>query len=191
MISIIKRFLPKTKVSNPISYLLRPVFEAKRVKAVFGSLIASTGLLVNLVFYTPHVEPVQALGEIGEIEITTEKVKISPLPDTTGISQGFHAFHPGIDLTAPAGSSVYPIADGIVTFVGTLKTGYGRHVIVAHANGIVSLYAHLGKILVEEGQNMTKKMVLGEIGLTGRTTGYHLHLEVRKEGGVVNPLPYL
>lgn len=191
MISIIKGILPKTRVSHPLSYLLRPVFEAKQVKVVFGSLIASTGLVLNLVFYTPTVVPVQALGEIGDISITTEKVKASPLPEMTGISQGFHAFHPGIDLTAPVGSSVYPIADGVVILVGTLKTGYGRHVIVEHANGLVSLYAHLGKILVEEGQKITKKVVLGEVGLTGRTTGYHLHLEVRKEGVVVNPLPYL
>jgi murein DD-endopeptidase MepM/ murein hydrolase activator NlpD len=49
----------------------------------------------------------------------------------------------------------------------------------------------MGKILVEEGEKVTKKTVLGEIGLTGRTTGYHLHLEVRKEGVAINPLPYL
>jgi murein DD-endopeptidase MepM/ murein hydrolase activator NlpD len=191
MISILKGFLPKTRVSHPISFLLRPLFESRRVKAVFGSLIASTGLLVNLVLFAPNTEPVQALGEIGEMAITTEKVMAAPLPETTGISQGFHAFHPGIDLTAPVGSAIYPIADGVISFVGTLKTGYGRHVIVEHANGLVSLYAHMGKILVEEGQEVTKKMVLGEIGLTGRTTGYHLHLEVRKNGVVVNPLPYL
>lgn len=191
MISILKGILPKTRVSHPISYLLRPLFESKRVKTVFGSLIASTGLLVNLVLFTPNAEPVQALGDMGEVALTTERVKASPLPQVTGISQGFQAFHPGIDLTAPAGAEIHPIAEGVVIFVGTLKTGYGRHIIVEHTNGLVSLYAHMGKILVEEGQEVTKKMVLGEVGLTGRTTGYHLHLEVRKNGLVVNPLPYL
>jgi murein DD-endopeptidase MepM/ murein hydrolase activator NlpD len=191
MISLIKRFIPKTRVSHPLSYLLRPVFEAKQIKAIFGSLIASAGLVVNLALYSPTVPVAQALGEMGEIEITTERMEVSILPDSTGISQGFQAFHPGVDLTAPVGSSIHPIADGVVNFVGTLRTGYGRYVIVSHTSGLTSLYAHMGKILVEEGEKVTKKTVLGEIGLTGRTTGYHLHLEVRKEGVAINPLPYL
>jgi murein DD-endopeptidase MepM/ murein hydrolase activator NlpD len=192
MISIIKKILPKTRVSHPVSKLLRPVFEMRQIRALFGGIIASTGLLVNLIIYMPTVSKVEALGNVEEMAITTnERINVGVLPETTGVSQGFQAFHPGIDLTAPAGAAIYPVDSGTVILVSNLKTGYGRFVVVAHNQTLTSLYAHMGKIMVEEGQRVEKEIQLGEVGLTGHTTGYHLHLEVRKNGVAINPLPYL
>lgn len=64
-------------------------------------------------------------------------------------------------------------------------------VVVEHENGLVSLYAHLGKVMVEEGETVGSETVLAEIGLTGRTTGYHLHLEIKSNGKAVSPSRYL
>jgi len=192
MISIIKKILPKTRVSHPVSKLLRPVFEMRQVRAMFGGIIASSGLLINLVVYMPVVSKVEALGNTNEMMVTTdERINVGVLSETTGISQGFQAFHPGVDLTAPSGTAIYPIDSGTVILVSNLNTGYGRYVVIAHNYTTSSLYAHMGKIMVEEGEEVEKKTQLGEVGLTGHTTGYHLHLEVRKNGVAVNPLPYL
>lgn len=192
MIGIIGNLLPKTRVSNPVSKLLRPAFEAKGTKTVFGGLLASGSLVASALLYIPQPEQVQALGGVSGVELTTEKIKAtSVVPNMSGISQGYHALHAGIDLTAPAGSAIYPVASGTIEDVIISKYGYGRHVRVRHANGISSLYAHLGKISVDEGQVVSRETKLGEIGLTGRTTGYHLHLEVYRNGLNVNPLPYI
>lgn len=190
MIEKIKSIFPKTRVSHPVSKLLRPIFETKRTGTAFGGLIALTSLLVGAGFYLPQQGQVQAWGEINQVLITTKR-KVAPLPETTGISQGFHALHPGVDLQAPIGSLVYPIAEGVVSLVEHSNLGYGRYIEVKHGDKLSSLYAHIGKIMVEEGERVTVGTALGEVGLTGRTTGYHLHLEVRKKGVVINPRPYL
>ncbi|KKT55215.1 MAG: Peptidase M23/M37 [Candidatus Collierbacteria bacterium GW2011_GWB1_45_35] len=71
------------------------------------------------------------------------------------------------------------------------KTGYGRSVVLDHGNGLQTRYAHMGKIFVEEGERVTPAMPVGEVGITGKTTGPHLHLEVIKKNRTVNPRPYL
>ena len=127
----------------------------------------------------------------AETVLETKKAVYSILPEMTGVSQRFSAWHTGLDITAEPGTSIYPVANGRVTMIGNYRWGYGRHIMVDHGNGLTSLYAHLGRINVEEGGNVNTSTSLGEVGLTGRTTGYHLHLEVRVDGRAVNPIPYL
>jgi len=126
-----------------------------------------------------------------ETVLETKKAVYSILPEMTGVSQRFSAWHLGLDITADPGASVYPIADGKVVMIGNYSWGYGRHIMVDHGDGLTSLYAHLGRINVGEGGDVNTNVSLGEVGLTGRTTGYHLHLEVRVDGRAVSPVPYL
>jgi murein DD-endopeptidase MepM/ murein hydrolase activator NlpD len=73
----------------------------------------------------------------------------------------------------------------------TSTHGYGRRVVIAHDDGFESLYAHMGKISVEEGQKVTRQTKLGEVGLTGFTTGPHIHFELHRDGAAVNPKYFL
>jgi murein DD-endopeptidase MepM/ murein hydrolase activator NlpD len=107
------------------------------------------------------------------------------------ISQGFSVYHPGMDLTDPVGTNIYPIADGVVTWTKYLPYGYGSHVLITHNDGVQSLYAHMQKILVREGQGVTKNTPLGRVGVTGWSTGSHLHFEVYQDNTPTNPLEIL
>ena len=126
-----------------------------------------------------------------DISVETQKSFADVLPAYTGISQGFHLGHPGIDITAPLGSKIYPVREGKVIKVQYLTWDYGHAVWVDNGNDTVSLYAHMGKIFVIEGDTVTTDKPLGEVGVTGRTTGPHLHLEIHKSDGPIDPLPYL
>lgn len=99
--------------------------------------------------------------------------------------------HGGIDLAVPTGTEVCCAWDGAVQAVRCSKTGYGYHVIVSHENGLVTLYAHCSKLLVKEGQQIKAGTVIALSGSTGKSTGPHLHFEVRVNGEQQNPRKYL
>lgn len=100
------------------------------------------------------------------------------------------AMHSGIDFKGAMGSPIFAAATGEVTFAGR-KSGYGNCVEITHANGIVTRYAHLSRIDVTAGQPIEAGETLGGLGSTGRSTGPHLHFEVRINGKAVNPRPFL
>lgn len=99
-------------------------------------------------------------------------------------------FHAGLDLAAAHGSNIHPIQPGTVTFSGW-KSGYGRVIFVDHGNGIESVYGHNAKNLVSVGQKVDETTVLGHVGSSGRSTGPHLHLEIRQGGKPIDPVTYL
>jgi murein DD-endopeptidase MepM/ murein hydrolase activator NlpD len=94
--------------------------------------------------------------------------------------------HTGIDLDLETGDNVYAAFDGIVMGASYSK-GYGNLVVLQHANGLQTYYAHLSKIKVEEGQKLESGELLGLGGSTGRSTGPHLHFEVRYQGAYMDP----
>ena len=100
-------------------------------------------------------------------------------------TQGIHGNN-GIDLAAPTGTSILASADGkiIVSRAGGYNGGYGIYVVISHANGTQTLYAHMSKNNVSVGQNVIQGQVIGAVGSTGKSTGPHLHFEVR---GAKNP----
>jgi murein DD-endopeptidase MepM/ murein hydrolase activator NlpD len=104
---------------------------------------------------------------------------------------GGHAeFHPGIDFKGQYGDEARCTANGRVVSAGWMG-GYGNCVRIAHTNGYETLYGHLSRISVREGQEVTAGQVIGRVGSTGRSTGTHLHYEVRKNGKAINPISFL
>ncbi len=103
---------------------------------------------------------------------------------------GRGAMHAGIDFKGPIGSPIYAAADGRVTFAGQ-KSGYGNAIEITHGNGMLTRYAHLSRIGVTVGQQIAAGATIGGLGSTGRSTGPHLHFEVRINDRAVNPRPFL
>jgi murein DD-endopeptidase MepM/ murein hydrolase activator NlpD len=101
-----------------------------------------------------------------------------------------HGVHQGVDISGNAGESVHASGDGIVLQAGEV-TGLGRAVYLAHGYGLVTRYGHMARVDVRPGQRVKRGDVLGIVGNTGRSTGYHLHYEVRLDGQPVNPLGYI
>lgn len=103
---------------------------------------------------------------------------------------GSAAFHAGLDFRAPTGAPIYAAARGRISFVGR-KQGYGNCIEIDHGNGLMTRYAHMSRFRVEAGQRVQPGDVIGAIGSTGRSTGPHLHFEVRVNNRPVNPRPFL
>ncbi|GAA4079603.1 M23 family metallopeptidase [Amphibacillus indicireducens] len=100
------------------------------------------------------------------------------------------AIHSGIDVRGKTGTPIYAAADGTVQ-LAQYHGGYGNTIIINHSDRYETLYAHLSKISVEQGDQVLKGDVIGELGSTGRSTGPHLHYEIIKSGKAVDPEPYL
>lgn len=108
------------------------------------------------------------------------------------INQYFLGYrHTGLDVGAAYGTVIYASAGGVVEKVQYQKIGYGYHVIIRHPGGIETLYAHMSKMYVNVGQAIKQGQSIGLVGLTGRTTGPHIHFEIIVRGTKVNPLPYI
>ncbi len=103
---------------------------------------------------------------------------------------GKRRFHEGIDISNRPGTPVVAPADGVVIFAGR-EAGYGNLIIISHGYGITTRYGHLKKIFVKVGQKVQRGDIIGEIGNTGRSTGPHLHYEVRVYNRPVNPMNYI
>jgi murein DD-endopeptidase MepM/ murein hydrolase activator NlpD len=121
--------------------------------------------------------------------------RVSPLTSFFGYrSDPFNSahaeFHPGIDFKGHRGDEARCTANGKVVSAGW-NGGYGKCVRIAHANNFETLYGHLSRITVKVGQEVTAGQKIGEVGSTGRSTGTHLHYEVRKNGKAINPVKFL
>jgi murein DD-endopeptidase MepM/ murein hydrolase activator NlpD len=133
----------------------------------------------------------------GVIAIPSDKPIKSEVSFTSGFgvrSDPFHAgaaMHPGIDLAGAIGTPIYATADGTVLRAGWNSGGYGNLVEIDHGRGITTRFGHLSAILVHDGDRITRGQLIGRMGSTGRSTGSHLHYEVRIDGRAVNPIPFM
>lgn len=109
---------------------------------------------------------------------------------TSGYGMRWGRMHKGTDFAAPHGTPIYATADGVVTHAGWLS-GYGRLVKIEHAFGIETRFAHNSKLHVKVGQRVSRGQKISDMGNTGRSTGTHLHYEVRVSGKAVNPMTYI
>jgi murein DD-endopeptidase MepM/ murein hydrolase activator NlpD len=103
---------------------------------------------------------------------------------------GGGAMHGGLDFKGPHGTEILAAADGVVTSAGW-QGGYGKCIEITHANGLVTRYAHLSGLEVTVGQGVKRGLQIGRMGSTGRSTGSHLHFEVRMNGQAINPMKFL
>lgn len=156
-----------------------PVLE-NRAGQLVGTLDAVEAKLAERVRWissTPAIAPVKGIFTSGF------GYRSDPL--THG-----HGVHQGVDIAAAAGQPVRASADGIVIRAGEVG-GYGQVVYVAHGFGVTTRYGHMSRIDVRPGQRVKRGDFVGRVGNTGRSTGPHLHYEVRVDGEPVNPLAYI
>jgi murein DD-endopeptidase MepM/ murein hydrolase activator NlpD len=113
----------------------------------------------------------------------------APIGDRFGWRWG--RMHTGIDFPAAAGTSVRAAGQGVVKFAGWNTGGYGYLVVVSHRLGFESWYAHLSRVATGPGRPVTGGSLIGYVGSTGRSTGPHLHFEVRLNGTPIDPMPRL
>lgn len=104
--------------------------------------------------------------------------------------RGTAAMHAGVDIPGTIGTPIYATADGVISHAGR-QGGYGNLVQINHGRGIETRYGHLSKILVADNTRVRRGQMIGLMGSTGRSTGSHLHYEVRVDGKAVNPIPFL
>jgi murein DD-endopeptidase MepM/ murein hydrolase activator NlpD len=135
------------------------------------------------------------LDRMNLMRIAVEKIPYSmPVNSSYRFTSPFGSrwgrMHAGVDLAAPRGTPIYGTAEGVVVAAGR-ESGYGNVVRIRHEFGFETVYAHLSKIKVREGQQVSRGVQIGDMGSTGRSTGSHLHYEVRVNGQPVNPMTYL
>ncbi|MEX0720519.1 MAG: M23 family metallopeptidase [Balneolaceae bacterium] len=109
---------------------------------------------------------------------------------TSGYGPRWNTTHQGVDIDAQRGESIYAAANGVVIKAGT-GSGYGKMVKVQHSNGYSTVYAHLRRVKVKEGQKVRKGDVIGKAGNTGTSSGVHLHFEILKNNSAVDPQSYV
>lgn len=137
----------------------------------------------------------EGLDQLNLYRIAAQKAPFaSPLKDpfryTSGFGRRWGRMHKGTDFAAPHGTPIYATADGVVIHADWLS-GYGRLVKIQHEFGIETRYAHMSKIRVKVGQKVSRGDRIGDMGNSGRSTGTHLHYEVRVGGQAVNPMIYI
>lgn len=189
-------FTPKKQDRNiegsRVSRWFRGVFENKKTRKFIGA-----GLTVLVMFFgwfsnilaANQLPAEETILATPKPELKTERTVDKPIEGVLG--QGFHAFHRAIDILAPIGTEIKPIDQGEIVEVSLGRIGWGNTVVVEHERGLSSRYAHLDEIRVIEGEKITKDQVLGTVGMTGWTTGPHLHLEMYENGRAINPLEIL
>ena len=112
-------------------------------------------------------------------------------PTSGGITQYPSWYHTAIDIADNAAPGIAAADSGTVVLVEYLRYGYGFHIIIDHGNGLSTLYGHMQAMYVKPGDRVARGQIIGKMGSTGRSTGTHLHFEVRNGGVTVNPLPYI
>jgi murein DD-endopeptidase MepM/ murein hydrolase activator NlpD len=158
----------------------------------------------NLDARSPAIAPGQKLivpGGRKDLPIRRAEIYRGPVPanarrgtgrfvwPTSGyVTQYFQAYHRALDIARSIGTPVKAADTGYVVVAGWSGDGYGNYIVIDHGNGYQTLYGHLSKIFVRVGDTVGKGAVIGNMGSTGRSTGPHLHFEIRKNGVQINPL---
>lgn len=133
----------------------------------------------KLLSHTPAIQPV-ANKDLKRVA-SGYGSRIDPVYKTV-------KFHYGLDFAAPQGTPIYATADGSVTIAGNTGNGYGNYVVINHGYGYETLYGHMVRVKVRNGQVVKRGEVIGWVGSTGKSTGPHLHYEVHKYGQKIDPI---
>jgi len=149
--------------------------------ASFSSLFSSWKRLdgpAQSAVYIPSGRPVEKLSLTSSFGVRSDPFN------------GRARMHKGIDIPGPLGTPIYATADGIVSRA-EWASGYGNLVQISHGNGMETRYGHLSKLLVAPNTHVRRGQLIALMGSTGRSTGSHLHYEVRVDGAAINPLPFV
>lgn len=171
--------------------LIKPSFafvtECEEEECALPSAASASEFLLDDLNSLPEIDDLVAIPTEGQFW-PTQGIITGHFGKWRGGRRSGH-YHAGVDIAAPVGTHILAPMDGVVTFAGR-KGGYGRTLIIDHGDGIATLYGHNSEIRVEEGQEVKKGQLISKVGSSGRSTGPHLHYEVRTEGHPVNPLAW-
>lgn len=174
----------------------------KQLISINFSKLAKLAAVFLIFFYLSGYQPTWAIPPIKKSvakaeDFNTQSIsatKISDpfkLPHPGYVSTYFSAWHPGVDIATGLGMPVHPIAKGKIIDISYSLWGLGHSVTIEHSDRYKSTYGHMGRIYNKVGDNVTTDSIIGEVGLTGHTTGPHTHLEITKNGNNINPLTLL
>ena len=150
---------------------------AGQMQGALDAIEVKLGERVRWMSSTPTIAPVRGILTSGF------GTRSDPMTHGPGL-------HQGIDIAAAAGQPVFAAADGLVVLAAA-TSGYGEAIYLAHGFGVTTRYGHLSEIDVRPGQRVHRGELIGRVGSTGRSTGSHLHYEVRLDGTPVNPVAYI
>lgn len=178
----------RVRKGSKISRFFRHFFEHSKIKRLLGTNLAI--MIIASSFIPGQTVTSSSMEEnpitLAPVVLTTERATQYPVEKVI-INQGYRFFHPALDLEGITGDKVKPIKNGVVEAVSYSKYAYGKAILINHGGELTSLYAHLSKINAKRGDKVTTRDIIGEIGSTGKSSGDHLHLEVRKNGKPINP----
>jgi murein DD-endopeptidase MepM/ murein hydrolase activator NlpD len=168
-------------------------FYALRTSAMSGMATRSLSGSIGVATTLGHIS---GFDDLSTFDAPSIWPVIGPITSSFGqredpvLGNGEGEFHTGIDIGAPNGTPIIATADGVVRSA-EMANGYGREVIIDHGHGVETLFGHMSGFAVMSGQTVTRGQVIGYVGHSGRTTGAHLHYEVRIRNAPVNPHKYL
>lgn len=164
--------------------------DMKETKDVVPDSNSKEKELVDETWNSPYVNPYKETSDISKVlEFEEYCFPLDHLRKSSsfGMRALFQRMHKGIDFAIPLGTPVYVSSNGKVRITGYEKSGYGKYIVVRHPNGIETVYAHLSKIIVSRNENVRVGQVIAFSGNTGRSTGPHLHYEMRYRGIAFDP----
>ncbi len=192
--ALVKNLLPRRVFKR-----VAPTFKFSKIKLGFPKKVVWL-TIISLIFFTfsgyypsldfPPIKKAQVFAQTleqkGEV-VASSFSKPLNLPHPGYLSTKFSIFHPGIDIAAGLGMPIHPVIDGEVVEIGTDFWGLGNYVTVSHEKGFKSKYAHMGRIFAKVKDKITSENILGEVGITGHTSGPHTHLEITLNGQYIDP----
>lgn len=192
------RFESLRQVADDITEVFtRPIRYAKGAESLMRLLplssarteVATVAALKQAAPAPPTAEPAKAYSPWSKIVSEPARLtsEFGPRRDPF---DGGRSHHDGIDLATKRGSNIYPMAEGVVKFSGWMP-GYGNVVVVKHEDGLETVYGHNAKNLVKAGQKVSGDDAIATVGSSGRSTGPHVHFEIRQRGKAVDPVPHL
>jgi murein DD-endopeptidase MepM/ murein hydrolase activator NlpD len=194
LIPSIKTVNKKYRSGSLAGKFIRHISEYKDIRKIFAGNMAALVILASFLPSTGVSAKGSDIGDETIIEsqtsLVTERGIQIPL-ETLKINQGYSFFHPGVDLDGNTGDPIKSIKMGRVIEAGYRHDGYGNMVLIDHGGGLESLYAHLSKIEVTVGEQVDMNTEIGKVGVTGHSTGSHLHLEILQNGKDINPFSIL
>jgi murein DD-endopeptidase MepM/ murein hydrolase activator NlpD len=195
--------LPRPRKANKVSKILRAhIFDKHWIRRVFGVNLAAAMMVLPVLGQLQPESNLEPSLNIPQAEIyTTDNLPpvvttqpreyVLPVERLRYVGQYFRPGHAAYDLNSYVGDDVMAFSKGTVSYLESGKFGLGRYIIVDHGAGLMSVYAHLKDFSVSIGDLVDAGEKIGEVGMTGYTTGPHLHFEIYDNGKAVNPRTYL